>query len=639
MLALLAVLVWQAPETARAESLLAAGALPHARAIAERLVARFPSNAHHHLLLGRIWLAWPVIGRYQALAEFRMAARLAPGDPEPLYRQMEVGFYLGSDEGEILAREAILGILVLDPDYRDSWTRFQQLFRNDRIARRADRALARHPHHAKALERRAELALALREPARAESLGAILLAHGDAPLTAFVLHAEAAFLDGRDSVGQVWYDSALAYGDVDSTGVLWDRAWTIASPDEGARYAATPPGERRRFLERFWALRDPNLLTPYNERLGEHVRRTADARYQFRLLHPFRMVYRSRDARAMTYFHERRRLMARTSRSTVDVQDLQDTAHAQAYRAGLDARGLTFVRHGPPDVRMPCALDLRYPMDAGNCTSGLDVEGWLYRTPTGLRSVGFREAEFFAPASTDQLRHTAALLRTDGTALPAPAAVRAWTAFFRSVEAAATEVYVAAAGNAAALVLWDEADTEIARRVGRGLLSAAVPPGHYRFGLDIDSAGALGRLRTAVLVPDLTPDVLRLSSLVVVADSANGDRTATLAAMPPDLTYAAGAALGAYLEVYGLRAIDGAVRYTARYTFEPARSGIGRLLRGTDPVSFEFERRAPAGTIVAERLELEPGRVPPGRYRVSVAVTDLERNVKSETAVLVVTLR
>jgi hypothetical protein len=55
-------------------------------------------------------------------------------------------------------------------------------------------------------------------------------------------------------------------------------------------------------------------------------------------------------------------------------------------------------------------------------------------------------------------------------------------------------------------------------------------------------------------------------------------------------------------------------------------------------VSFEFERELPGGTPVAERLVLEPGRVAPGRYRVTLAVTDQTRNVKSETAAIVVTI-
>src|SRR5215510_13299704 len=145
MLPLLLLLLPQDSLAARAESLLAAHDLPAARRIAERLVATHPSDAAAHLLLGRILYAWPVVGRYPALAEFKEAARLTPRDPEPLYWQIRVGQYLGSDEGEGVIREAILRIFVLDPDYGDCWSLFEQLYHNADIWRRADSALARHP--------------------------------------------------------------------------------------------------------------------------------------------------------------------------------------------------------------------------------------------------------------------------------------------------------------------------------------------------------------------------------------------------------------------------------------------------------------------------------------------------------------
>ena len=40
-----------------------------------------------------------------------------------------------------------------------------------------------------------------------------------------------------------------------------------------------------------------------------------------------------------------------------------------------------------------------------------------------------------------------------------------------------------------------------------------------------------------------------------------------------------------------------------------------------------------------EKLVIEPDRVPAGRYRVTVAVTDLVRNVKSESATLDIVIR
>src|SRR3989442_5062445 len=90
------------------EPLLTHQELRAARSVAEQLVRDHPNDPAAHLLLGRIWFAWPVVGRYQALDEFRTAARLAPADPEPLLWQVRVRPYLGSDQGQPMIREAIL---------------------------------------------------------------------------------------------------------------------------------------------------------------------------------------------------------------------------------------------------------------------------------------------------------------------------------------------------------------------------------------------------------------------------------------------------------------------------------------------------------------------------------------------------
>src|SRR5262245_49439070 len=84
---------------ARAESLLAAGALPQARRIAERLERARPADPRVLVLLGRVHLAWPVIGRFTAESLFTRAARLAPQDPEPQYWGARAGLALGGDDG------------------------------------------------------------------------------------------------------------------------------------------------------------------------------------------------------------------------------------------------------------------------------------------------------------------------------------------------------------------------------------------------------------------------------------------------------------------------------------------------------------------------------------------------------------
>src|SRR5574341_1165390 len=154
MIALALLLATQRPDLARAESLLAAGRAYDAARAAAVVVAARPHDAAAHLLLGRAHLARPVVGRYAALAAFRRAAQLAPADPAPLYWQSEVGLELGSDEGEGIAREALLRLFTLAPDYRDSWDRFTRLFGNAAIWRGAERALAHHPEDPVALLRR-----------------------------------------------------------------------------------------------------------------------------------------------------------------------------------------------------------------------------------------------------------------------------------------------------------------------------------------------------------------------------------------------------------------------------------------------------------------------------------------------------
>jgi tetratricopeptide (TPR) repeat protein len=73
------------PLFAHAESLLAARDLPAARRAAERLDRARPGDPRVLTLLGRIWLAWPVFGRWQADSLLTRAGELDPDDPEPFY--------------------------------------------------------------------------------------------------------------------------------------------------------------------------------------------------------------------------------------------------------------------------------------------------------------------------------------------------------------------------------------------------------------------------------------------------------------------------------------------------------------------------------------------------------------------------
>jgi hypothetical protein len=665
-LAVALALVAQDTSITRIESLLAAGDVRQALKLGTRLVERRPTDPAAHLVLGRVHYARPVIGRFPALEEFRTAARLAPADPEPLYWQMKVGLYLHGDDGDRIARDALIALFGVTPNYLDAWERFRDVYRNPDIWRRAERALARHGEQAAALEHRAELLIALEDGARADSLLAIVSAQGNPGVAHHLLRSEASFLRGDKTAGYAWHDSALAHAETDASDALWDEVWLIASPDEIARHDGTPPSERRAFFERFWGQRDPNLLTVENERLGEHYARRREVRRTYRLLHPQRLVYHSTYARALQAFDDRREQgdftipqyrvipgpswelrMIDQQLAALNSQALQDTAMPLAFRAGLTAQGLVFLRHGKPDAQANCIADIfrGYLLQSDlACLSYRDAESWLYWTANGPMSIRFHRGETFGPSSSEQLRNSFVLLRTDRSTLPAPLTVRAWTAMFMGADLGLTDVYYKASSDSAAVVLWN-ANGNPLRVAGNGLLQLSVPPGPYDLGLDVDSAGLLGRIREAVTVPMFSLVELDLSSLVLAPIDHNAaqpfpDRETALRRMPVDLSFRSGVPLASYLEIYGLGLDRGnRARYQVRYTFAPLKSAFAKLFGGsTRPVVFEFERGSEF-SIARERLVIEPDKLAAGRYRVTVAVTDLTRNVKSESVALDITIR
>jgi hypothetical protein len=689
---LLALGLLAAPDSldfARAESLLARHDLPEARAIAEQLVAEDRNSERAHLLLGRVWLVWPITGRFEALHEFREAARLAPHDPEPLYLQSDVGFALGGDDGGTLARGALLRLFAVAPDYRDAWHRFEQVFQDPAIWRKADAALSRFPDDVNALAHRAELALRLQRPLLADSFAARVLARRPDDEAMRLLRAEAGFVAGRDSMGYAWYDSALAHVDADTAEAMWDAVWMIATPVEGARYDSTPPRARRLFFRDFWSPRDPNLVTAHNERIAEHFRRLVYVRRTFRLLHPLSSFFYSQGRQALSSHFVRQYIGQMAQRGCIGGDSLgldtltrflpsgsrdgvlarsglgpsplsiDSTAGATAMRrAGFDARGLVWVRYGKPDTRANNLPDPSRPCEnplagSGRAGYGLDVEGWLYNTPQGPLTIGFLRGTgphadptqpsgdyLFMPVTRRQVTSARQLLRTSRTSIPAPLAARVWVAFFKGGRFGSSDVYFKTAPDTATVVLWDSVGAPRAHATGSGLMAVRVPPGAYQLGVDVDSAGVLGRLRRALTVPRIAEGVLHVSSLVLASDTTLVGRDAVLAAAPADLVYAAGQPLAAYAEIYGLKAdADDRNRYTVRYTFEPSRGLVGRALKGSGQITLTFTREAPAREVTLEQLGIDTKALSPGSYRVTLEVTDLVGGGSPRSVALDIQLR
>src|ERR1044072_2058868 len=167
----------------------------------------------------------------------------------------------------------------------------------------------------------------------------------------------------------------------------------------------------------------------------------------------------------------------------------------------LTAEAVVYLRHGKPDERAFCISDLLHGITVVRdppCSNFSDEESWVYFTPAGALSIRFGSGEYFAPISAEQRRSASILLRTDRTTLPAPLLPHASSGTFAGA-VGLTDVYYKAAGDSTSVALWG---SEGAQRIaGRGLLHLTVPPGNYDLGLDVDSAGLLGRIRRTVEVP------------------------------------------------------------------------------------------------------------------------------------------
>lgn len=635
---------------AEAEALIAAGRLKNARSLLEASLDTAPDDARALLLLGRVHLAWPVVGRYDAIKLLNRAAALTPQDPEPLYWLMHAGIALGEADGERLARGSIFRIWALDPDYRDTWAVWRRMYRGDRQLRQAIDVLSHHAGRPGIDYRRAQMLFELGELREADSLLADVIARDRSDGGVWALRAEIAFGLSDTPGGTAYYQRAVEAAATDSLGVLWQQIAPIASSREKAEYARTAPERRPAFLRAFWAPRDPDLTTAMNERLAEHFDRLAYARHHYRLRFPWSRVHYSATYRAViapdlsvstlrriTHMagtvgrlpelspdEQRRQAMG----LGVSLRDIPEPDSVTRYlQLGLDGRGVAYVRFGPPDRKL--------------VDSDGQVERWEYKAGSGRFTLSFAAAggEYksggdyvWSPVSPWELGNMKTALEIDSSSVAAPLELHAWSTCFRAAAPGLLALYVGMDADSAGTVAWDTAGVEVARTTGPPPVALTLAPGTYGIGADGRKEGRLGRLRTRVDVPDLWRDALAVSGLLAASvppDSA--DREAIIHSMPAPLRFAADEPLLLYAEVYGLGSSSGRARYTVEYEFEPADSARR--------VSLWFVRNPPAAGTIQERLVISPGQVGRGRYAITLRVRDEIRRREAGSSRIYVELR
>jgi hypothetical protein len=308
-------------------------------------------------------------------------------------------------------------------------------------------------------------------------------------------------------------------------------------------------------------------------------------------------------------------------------------------RSGFDARGLVWIRYGAPDRRTPNVPDPERGCENAVTGAGpLDLEGWEYSSSSGPRTIAFLRAAgphtsahfddpsgdfIFMPLSRSQIASAQEIMRTDRTSVPSKLEVRGWSAVLRSNKIASSDVYLRTAPDSSAAVLWDPAGVRAGFARGPGVLAMTVPPGLYMLGLDAESAGGLGRIRSPLSVAAFGGRGPVLSTLVLARGAVGEGREQVLAAMPATLVFPSGDPLTSYVEVYGLEFDkQDLAHYDVTYTFAPIRGLPARILGGGQPITITFVRDVPGRAMVPERLVIESGRVPSGRYRVTVGIVD-----------------
>jgi hypothetical protein len=563
-------------------------------------------------------LAWPVYGRWQADSLLTRAGALDPDDPEPFYYLGLTGLALRGDDGEWVARRGLTRLLALEPEYRDTWTLWSGLYRGDEERRAGIAALERHAGGRSPDLWRSQLLIEQGAYDAARPLLDSLVERWPEDPAPRALFAQLLYEMGLDAAAEPVYRAALDRATADTGDVVWRQVRSIASPAEREAYRLAPPATRPAFFRRFWAFRRPDLDAPLNARIGEHFRRLREARLGYALLHPNSRFFHSPARRSAPLFAAD---VAGCLREVAPVppavlpggagptEGPSDTS--VNLEDGIDDRGRIFVRHGAPDQRFACANG---------------SETWRYHLPQGVLQVTFARHTggdsagdvLVTPIAAGEADAARWLLETDRPDGPATLDLAFWTAAFRGATRWQTKLVVRPDSVVATAVLLDATGDEIARDSTRGdALRLAAATGRYLLALDARRGDRVGRVRNGVTLPSFSGDSLGVSDLLVTDRDVPPEREAMIGASPPRLRLARERPLRVYAEVYGLAGLDGRSRYEAEYRFEsvgPRRGGRRTTVR--------FHREQPAQGVTIESLVVDPGRLPPGRYRLWLEVRD-----------------
>lgn len=352
--------------------------------------------------------------RLDARHALRMAARLAPDDPEIQYH-LGIAHMTPRKTDRILGggrdgRNYFLKAAVLDPAHPDAYFQIGRCYERPESPE-FDKAMAAYisqfrvnPDHYEALSRFVYLALL----SERYGLAVELLEHaGDdlggsgsvivqPLLTQFSTLSEDS--KSRPDVLQEIFETYISLLGPDEQRVYRDLAY-VAPPDELASWKEAVGHERDARWHAFWNARDSNPATVANERLVAHYRRVMYARYHFSQgQHPYdrrgELYVRygePEDRRGDVYIADRNAYQGATISDDAAVDAIREQNNRSGYQLRVDRGYLTIV---PPegvseeevealggllaDGIVASRFDMGRQNERGFMGAGYATESWVY---------------------------------------------------------------------------------------------------------------------------------------------------------------------------------------------------------------------------------------------------------------------
>jgi len=588
----------------------------------------------------------------QAAKEYRKAFLADSTNLEALYALAQTGFELEETTGYIMAGKALADLISIDPSYRDAYRLWRDSILDhspgqlEEVNQSLEQYLSEHPDTAGwSLElagnrfRIGRPGSALETLARHEKTSP-----GQKPWKRRLLQARCRLALG-DTLGfERDYAAALTEaGRADEFTELYLEAEAIFRPRESEKWSRLKsPAERTAFFRSFWKRRDPDPISPYNERLVTHYMRLHEAQQRYSLANPHSRFQSSRN-----YF---RMLSPRSD--TYNVFDYDpDLFFKRSRHLVLDQRGLVFLRHGPPDqVRIPAIDEVSNP-----------TEIWFYGRVFFTFEKRFGAGDFvYLPVYLQGAGNIVEAMETESFRDPLPAFTQDYYGVYFQGPAGRLEVEVyqsapvSAApletGPEATLALYDStwAETALERTTSKKITVAedslwiavnrvlADPgPCFYAVRMDIPGYRAVARKSMELIAPPGRR--LDLSGIILGSPPLEGrqvHRRRGINLLPrPSLTFAPGEKITVYFEVYGLRKDrtnrrSFRERVTVGLVEEKAgiTSILKKLFRGKKPrrsLTLSFDREPPeAAGPVAEHFEIDTSNLVPGKYSLVAEVRD-----------------